>query len=41
LENSTSQQVLEKIGFVQRRIEKIEGEENLIYIAKKSGILNE
>lgn len=34
LENVASQKVLEKIGFTKRGIEKIGGEDNLIYIAK-------
>jgi RimJ/RimL family protein N-acetyltransferase len=36
LENAASQKVLEKINFVKRGIEKIDGEDNLIYIAKNS-----
>ena len=34
LENVASQKVLEKIGFTKRGIEKIDDEDNLIYIAK-------
>jgi ribosomal-protein-alanine N-acetyltransferase len=34
LENAASQKVLEKIGFTKRGIEKIDGEDNLIYISK-------
>ena len=34
LENLASQKVLEKIGFAKRGIEKIDGEDNLIYTAK-------
>ncbi len=34
LENVASQKVLEKIGFAKRGIEKIDGEDNLIYTAK-------
>ena len=36
LENVSSQRVLEKIGFTKRGIEEINGEENLIYLAKNS-----
>lgn len=36
LENVVSQRVLEKIGFVQRGVENIDDEENLIYTAKNS-----
>ena len=36
LENAASHRVLEKIGFAQMGIEKIDGEDNLIYIAKIS-----
>jgi RimJ/RimL family protein N-acetyltransferase len=35
LENVVSQKVLEKIGFTQRGIEKIDGEDNLIYLARR------
>lgn len=41
LENIASQKVLEKIGFKKRGIEKFAGEDNLVYIARNSGILNE
>lgn len=34
LENFASQKVLEKIGFSKRGVEKINGEDNLIYTAK-------
>lgn len=34
LENVTSQKVLEKIGFTKRGIEKIDCEDNVIYLAK-------
>lgn len=34
LENTASHRVLEKIGFVKREIEKIDGQDNLIYLAK-------
>lgn len=36
LENIASQKVLEKIGFSRRGIEIFSGEENLVYIKKKS-----
>jgi len=39
LENVASQKVLEKIGFTKRGIEKIDDEENLVYLAKKSAII--
>lgn len=39
LENVASQKVLEKIGFVQRGIEKIDDEDNLIYIIKNSNYI--
>lgn len=35
LENTASQRVLEKIGFAQRGIEKISGEDALIYFARR------
>jgi [ribosomal protein S5]-alanine N-acetyltransferase len=35
LENVASQKVLEKIGFTRRGIEKIDGEDNVIYLAKR------
>ncbi|HEX8248450.1 MAG TPA: GNAT family N-acetyltransferase [Pyrinomonadaceae bacterium] len=35
LENTASQRVLEKIGFTQRGVEKIDGEDNLIYLARR------
>lgn len=35
LENTASQKVLEKIGFVKRGIEIYNNEENLVYLAKK------
>src|SRR5215213_1097977 len=35
LENTASHRVLEKIGFTQRGIEKIDGEDNLIYLARR------
>lgn len=35
LENTASQKVLEKIGFVKRGVEIYNGEENLVYLAKK------
>jgi len=35
LENTASQKVLEKIGFTRRGIEKISGDEALIYLAKR------
>jgi RimJ/RimL family protein N-acetyltransferase len=35
LENTASQRVLEKIGFAQRGVEKIDGEDNLIYLARR------
>jgi len=41
LENVASQKVLEKIGFNKRGVEKIDDEDNLIYIAKNSKISNE
>lgn len=41
LENLASHRVLEKIGFVRRGVEKFAGEDNLVYIAKNSGIFNE
>jgi len=41
LENLASQRVLEKIGFKKRGIEKIDDEDNLIYIAENSKISNE
>ncbi len=39
LENVASQKVLEKIGFTKRGIEKIDGEENLVYLAKNPAII--
>ena len=36
LENIASQKVLEKVGFAIRGIEIIGGEENLVFIKKKS-----
>ena len=36
LENTASQKVLEKIGFTARGLELISGEENLVFIKKKS-----
>lgn len=39
LENVASQRVLEIIGFTKRGIEKIDGEENLIYTAKNPAII--
>ncbi|HVE59790.1 MAG TPA: GNAT family N-acetyltransferase [Pyrinomonadaceae bacterium] len=36
LENTASQKVLEKIGFTKRGLEIIGGEENLVFIKKKS-----
>lgn len=36
LENTASQKVLEKIGFVSRGIEAIGGEKSLVYVKKKS-----
>ena len=39
LENVASQKVLEKIGFTKRGIEKIDGEDNLIYVAKNPAII--
>lgn len=36
LENTASQKVLEKIGFAKRGVEKIDNEDNLIYLAKVS-----
>lgn len=36
LENTTSQKVLEKIGFAKRGIEIYSGEENLVYLAKNN-----
>lgn len=41
LENTASHKVLEKIGFVRRGIEKIDGEDNLIYLAKKPCEIND
>ena len=41
LENVASHKVLEKIGFKKRGIEKIDDEDNLIYIAKNSKISDE
>lgn len=41
VENRASQKVLEKIGFAERGIEKIGGEDGLVYIAKNSETLNE
>jgi ribosomal-protein-alanine N-acetyltransferase len=35
LENTASQRVLEKIGFAQRGVEKIDGEDNLVYLARR------
>jgi RimJ/RimL family protein N-acetyltransferase len=35
LENVASQKVLEKIGFTRRGIERIDGEDNIIYLAKR------
>ncbi|HEX8369920.1 MAG TPA: GNAT family N-acetyltransferase [Pyrinomonadaceae bacterium] len=35
LENTASQRVLEKIGFTQRGVEKIDDEDNLIYLARR------
>lgn len=35
LENTASQRVLEKIGFTQRGVEEIDGEDNLIYLATR------
>jgi ribosomal-protein-alanine N-acetyltransferase len=35
LENTASQRVLEKIGFARRGVEKIDGEDNLIYLARR------
>jgi ribosomal-protein-alanine N-acetyltransferase len=35
LENVASQKVLEKIGFAQRGMEPFNGEETLVYLAKK------
>jgi len=35
LENTASQRVLEKIGFARRGIEKLDGEDNLIYLARR------
>jgi ribosomal-protein-alanine N-acetyltransferase len=39
LENVASQKVLEKIGFIKRGIEKVDGEDNLIYTAKNPAII--
>ncbi len=39
LENVASQKVLEKIGFAKRGIEKINNEDNLVYLAKNSVII--
>jgi RimJ/RimL family protein N-acetyltransferase len=39
LENAASQKVLEKIGFTKRGIEKYDGEDNLIYVAKNPAII--
>ena len=36
LENTASQKVLEKIGFVKRGIEIYKGEKNLVYLAKNN-----
>lgn len=36
VENTASQKVLEKIGFTRRGIEIVGGEENLVFIKKKS-----
>ncbi len=38
LENVASQRVLEKIGFLKRGIELFNGEENLVYLAKRKSI---
>lgn len=35
LENTASQRVLEKIGFAQRGVEKIDGEDNLVFLATR------
>ncbi|HEX9960992.1 MAG TPA: GNAT family N-acetyltransferase [Pyrinomonadaceae bacterium] len=35
LENTASRRVLEKIGFTRRGIEEIDGEDNLIYLARR------
>jgi RimJ/RimL family protein N-acetyltransferase len=35
LENTASQRVLEKIGFAHRGVEKIDGEDNLVYLARR------
>ena len=35
LENTASRRVLEKIGFARRGVEKIDGEDNLIYLARR------
>jgi RimJ/RimL family protein N-acetyltransferase len=35
LENTASQRVLEKIGFAQRGVEKIDGEDNLVFLARR------
>lgn len=39
LENAASQKVLEKIGFLKFGIEKFDGEDNLVYLAKKPAII--
>ncbi|HEY0050296.1 MAG TPA: GNAT family N-acetyltransferase [Pyrinomonadaceae bacterium] len=35
LENTASQRVLEKIGFTRRSVEKIDGEDSLIYLTRR------
>jgi RimJ/RimL family protein N-acetyltransferase len=35
LENTASQRVLEKIGFTQRGVENINGDESLVYLARR------
>jgi RimJ/RimL family protein N-acetyltransferase len=35
LENTASQRVLEKIGFTRRGVEKIDGDESLVYLARR------
>jgi ribosomal-protein-alanine N-acetyltransferase len=39
LENVASQKVLEKIGFARRGVEILDGEENLVYLAKNPEII--
>lgn len=40
-ENHASRKILQKIGFTERGIERIAGEDTLVYIAENPGIFNE